>query len=159
MRLGRQPAVVLHPEGVEFRIGRMLRLREGRDVTIIALGNMVEQALIAADMLAAEGIGARVLDCHTVKPVDREEILLAAAETRGIVTAEDHNVVGGLGAAVCEVVSEARPTLVRRVGLGDRFAGSGRDYAALLRHYGLDAAAIARQAREIARVNSTHRTK
>jgi transketolase len=159
MRLGRQPAVVLHPEGVEFRIGRMLRLREGRDVTIIALGNMVEQALIAADMLAAEGIGARVLDCHTVKPVDREEILLAAAETRGIVTAEDHNVVGGLGAAVCEVVSEARPTLVRRVGLGDRFAGSGRDYAALLRHYELDAAAIARQAREIARVNSTHRTE
>ena len=147
MRLGRQARKVLHPESVDFRIGRAVRLREGRDVTLVACGNMVEQALLAASALATNGIEARVLDCHTIKPLDREAILAAAAETRGIVTAEDHSTTGGLGGAVSELLAETYPAPVRRVGLRDRFASSGRDAARLLAHYGMDAAAIEREAR------------
>ena len=147
MRLGRQPATVLHNGLTGFRIGEMIRLREGGDVTLIATGNMVEQALLAADDLASTGLNARVLDCHTIKPIDREAIIAAAAETGCIVTAEDHNVIGGLGAAVCEVVAEEKPVIVERVGLMDRFASSGRDYRKLLEHYGLHAGAIASRAR------------
>src|SRR5690606_11104070 len=104
MRLGRQTAAVLHPDDQAFEIGRMIRLRRGDDLAIVACGNMVEQALVAAAELDKEGIRARVLDCHTIKPIDREALRAAARETRGIVTAEDHNVVGGLGGAVCEAV-------------------------------------------------------
>ena len=119
MRLGRQTAPVLHPDDVSFELGRMLRLREGGDVTLIATGNMVEQALLAAGELRLDGIEARVLDCHTIKPIDVAAIVGAARETRAIITAEDHNIVGGLGGAVAEVVSEHCPTVVRRVGLRD----------------------------------------
>lgn len=147
MRLGRQVAAVLHEENVPFEIGKAIRLREGEDLTIIACGNMVEQAVIAAENLARENIQARVLDCHTVKPIDREEILLAAEQTRAIVTAEDHSIVGGLGAAVCEVLAEAHPVPVRRVGLRDRFASSGRDFRKLLAHYRMDHREIEAQAR------------
>lgn len=152
MRLGRQPAAVIHPEDADFRIGRMMPLRDGRDITIIATGHMVEQALIAARELSAEGIEARVLDCHTIKPIDAEAIVRAASETGAIVTAEDHNVIGGLGSAVCEVVAERCPVVVRRVGLGDIFPSSGRGYRELLSHYGIDAANIAVQARQALRV-------
>ena len=147
MRLGRQPAPVIHPEDVDFRIGKMIRLRDGSDVTLIATGNMVTAALDAAGILAEEGIAARVLDCHTIKPIDEEEILRSAEETRAIVTAEDHNVIGGLGSAVSEVVASGCPAVVRRVGLRDCFADSGRDYRKLLAHYGLTAEAIAVQAK------------
>jgi transketolase len=149
MRLGRQDAAVLHKEDVKFEIGKMIRLREGRDVTLIATGHMVEQAMLAANELARTGIECRVLDCHTIKPIDREEIILAARETRGIVTAEDHNIIGGLGSAVCEVVSESHPTRVLRVGLQDRFASSGRDYRKLMAHFHLDRAEIVRRAKEL----------
>jgi len=149
MRLGRQVAPVIHSEAVNFRIGKMIRLREGRDLTIIATGNMVHQALLAAESLAREDVQARVVDCHTIKPIDVEEIRRAATETAGIVTAEDHNVIGGLGAAVCEVVADEFPTIVKRVGLQDRFASSGRDYKKLLAHYGLDATAIIARARDV----------
>jgi transketolase len=149
MRLGRQDAKVLHGENVSFALGRMIRLREGGDVTLIATGNMVEQSLLAAEELAREGIDCRVLDCHTIKPIDREQILSAARETRGIVTAEDHSIFGGLGSAVCEVVSESHPARVLRVGLQDRFASSGRDYRKLLSHFRLDSAEIARRAKEL----------
>ncbi len=125
----------------------MIRLRDGSDVTLIATGNMVTAALDAADILAEEGIAARVLDCHTIKPIDEEEILRSAEETRAIVTAEDHNVIGGLGSAVSEVVASGCPAVVRRVGLRDCFADSGRDYRKLLAHYGLTAEAIAVQAK------------
>lgn len=149
MRLARQVSNVLHSEDAEFRIGKMIRLREGNDITIIATGNMVEQALIAADALKETGIDARVLDCHTIKPIDREEIILAAKETRGIVTAEDHNILGGFGGAVCEVTADEYPTVVKRVGLNDIFASSGRDYRKLLSYYNLDARAIINKAKEI----------
>jgi transketolase len=149
MRLGRQDAAVLHAEDVRFTLGRMIRLREGGDVTLIATGNMVEQSMLAAEAMAKDGIECRVVDCHTIKPIDREEIVSAARETGGIVTAEDHSVFGGLGSAVCEVVSESHPTRVLRVGLQDRFASSGRDYRKLLSHFRLDAAEIVRRAREL----------
>jgi transketolase len=149
MRLGRQKRSVVHAGDAGFRLGRMIRLREGRDITIIALGNMVEEALAAADSLAAEGIHARVLDCHTVKPIDVDAIVAAAEETRGIVTAEDHNVIGGLGGAVAEVAGEHRPTVVRRVGLRDKFASSGLDHHKLLAHYHMSAADIAWEARAV----------
>jgi transketolase len=149
MRLGRQVANVIHSESTPFQIGKMIRLRDGNDLAIIATGNMVEQALLAAESLAKDGIHARVLDCHTIKPIDVEEIRLAAEQTGGIVTAEDHNVIGGLGGAVCEVVAETHPTIVKRVGLVDCFASSGRDYRKLLSHYGLDARQIIVAAREV----------
>ncbi len=147
MRLGRQPAPAIHPEDVRFRIGKMIRLRDGGDVTLIATGNMVPAALRAAETLDRDGIAARVFDCHTIKPIDVDEILRAARETRAIVTAEDHNVIGGLGGAVAEVVASGCPVAVRRVGLRDCFASSGRDYRQLLAHYGLDAETIAAEAK------------
>jgi transketolase len=151
MRLGRQDASVLHPPTVPFQIGRMIRLREGHDLAVIATGNMVEQAVLAADVLAARGVSVRVLDCHTIKPIDVDEIVNAARQTKGIITAEDHNTTGGLGAAVCEVVAERSPARVLRVGLQDRFASSARDYRRLLSHYGLDSQTIVRRAEELLR--------
>jgi transketolase len=149
MRLGRYENPVLHNEDVDFEIGRMIKLREGKDVTIIATGRMAEEALKAAEALAGEGIEARVLDCHTIKPIDREAILAAARETRGIVTAEDHNIMGGLGSAVCEVVAEEHPTVVKRVGVRDQFASSGRDWRALMAYFHVDAGEIVNKAQEI----------
>jgi transketolase len=149
MRLGRQEASVLHAEDVPFALGKMIRLRDGDDLTIIATGNMVAQALLAAEALAARGIRARVLDCHTIKPIDAEAITQAARETAGIVTAEDHNVIGGLGSAVAEVAAETQPTRVYRVGVKDRFCSSGRDYKALLAHYHLDYHEIVRRAESL----------
>jgi transketolase len=149
MRLGRQEVAVLYDQDMEFTLGRMIRLREGRGLTIIATGHMVGQAARAADMLAEEGIAVRVLDCHTIKPIDVRAIVEAACQTNGIVTAEDHNVLGGLGSAVCEVVAREHPTLVRRVGLADCFASSGRDYRKLMAHYRLDCREIVRQARQL----------
>jgi transketolase len=137
---------VLHAADVDFKIGRMIRLRDGGDITLIATGNMVQEALCAANSLAQRGIQARVLDCHTIKPIDREAILAAAEETLGIVTAEDHTIIGGLGSAVCEVLSESCPTWIRRVGLKDCFASSGRDYRKLLAYFQMDAAAIQAEA-------------
>jgi len=151
MRLGRQVSNVIHDENVSFLLGKMIRLREGNDVTIIACGSMVEQALIAAGMLEQDGIGARVLDCHTIKPIDVEEIVLAAEQTAGIITAEDHNIIGGLGGAVSEVTAEHAPAIVKRVGLQDIFARSGRDYKKLLEMYGICASHIYDAAVEIMR--------
>lgn len=154
MRLGRQARDVLYPDDVPFEIGRAIELCDGRDLAIVACGNMVQAALVAAENLAAENIQARVLDCHTIKPIDREAILRAARETAGIVTAEDHTIIGGLGSAVCEVVAESHPTTVRRVGLQDRFASSGRDWKKLLSHYHIDHREIEKQAHELLRLSA-----
>ena len=149
VRLGRQKAEHVYAQGFQLRIGRMVRLREGRDVTLIATGHMVAQALKAAASLARQGVTARVLDCHTIKPFDRESVLGAAEETRALVTAEDHSVIGGLGGAVAETLAEeGTPAVLRRVGLADRFASSGRDPVTLLEHFGLDAATIEARALE-----------
>jgi len=149
MRLGRNPNNVVHDEQVNFEMGKMIELRQGGDVTLIATGRCVEQALIAAEKLALTGIQARVLDCHTIKPIDSAKIISAARETAGIVTAEDHNIIGGLGGAVCEVVANECPTMVKRVGLADRFASSGRGYSKLLSYFHIDAAEIIKNAEEV----------
>ena len=150
MRLGRQKRDVLYPDDVPFEIGKAIQLRDGDDVSIVACGNMVRAALVAAGKLAKDGIRARVLDCHTIKPIDQEAILRAARETGGIITAEDHTIMGGLGSAVCEVVAEGHPTHVRRVGLRDTFASSGRDWQKLMARHHMDPMEIEKQAREVA---------
>jgi transketolase len=154
MRLGRQPAAYLHADEVPFELGHMILMRPGNDLSIIATGHMVGEALRAADELASEGIAARVLDCHTIKPIDRAAIIAAAAETAGIITVEDHNIIGGLGSAVAEVVTEHCPTRVFRVGLKDRFASSGRDYRKLLATYEIDAATVVSKARELLEIGT-----
>lgn len=126
LRLGRLPVdVVTDFEGYKFEIGKSVQLRAGSDVTIIATGLMVPDALQAADQLAQQGISSRVIDMHTIKPLDQETVLKAAEETGCIVTAEEHNVLGGLGGAVSETVSSARPVPVVRVGVQDCFGRSG----------------------------------
>ncbi len=122
---GRVPEPPVTPVEGPFRPGRADRLREGGDVAVIACGSMVAQALEAAEALAKTGIEARVLNMHTIKPLDREAVLAAAEETRGIVTAEEHYRTGGLGGAVAELLAEARPTAMRIVGMGDEFAVVG----------------------------------
>ena len=121
-----------------FEIGKAVTLREGEDVTIIATGLMVQQALLAALALAEESIRARVLDMHTIKPLDREAVIRAARETGAIVTVEEHSINGGLGGAVAEVVVENCPVPVKRIGMQDVFGRSGAAQE-LLDFYGLNA--------------------
>ncbi len=141
MRLGRAPVPVIYGEGREFAIGRAETLRDGGDVTIIACGIMVSQAMAAAQDLAGQGVSARVLDMATIKPLDRDAVLSAAAETGAIVTAEEHSIIGGLGGAVCEAVCESHPAPVVRVGVHDQFGRSGKPDE-LLTAYGLTAGDI-----------------
>lgn len=124
-----------------------MKLREGKDVTLIATGLMVQEACKAAQLLEKEGISARVLDMHTIKPLDREAVLAAAEETGCIVTAEEHNILGGLGGAVAEVLIESRPTPMVRVGVRDCFGRSGSAQE-LLKLYHLDAADLVAAAKQ-----------
>lgn len=133
--------------GYHFELGKGVTLRDGSDVTIIAVGLMVQEALKAADILAAEGISARVIDMHTVKPLDTELVLKAARETGCIVTSEEHNIIGGLGEAVCACVSENCPVPVLRHGVEDVFGRSGKA-ALVLEKYGLTAEKLADKARQ-----------
>lgn len=133
-----------------FELGKGIRLLDGKDVTIIACGLMVQESLKAAKLLESEGIHARVIDMHTIKPIDRKTVLNAAEETGAVVTAEEHNVIGGLGGAVAEVLSTARPVPLEIVGVKDCFGHSGHPEE-LLRHFGLapeDVAAAAKRAIE-----------
>lgn len=125
MRIGRSATPVVYSGSHDFRIGKAHRLREGADVTVIATGVMVARALDAADILEKEGISVRVVNLATIKPIDVEEIVACAKETGGIVTAEDHNVLGGMGSAVAEVVAEHAPVRMKFVGIQDRFGKSG----------------------------------
>ena len=123
-----------------------MTLKDGKDVTIVATGLMVNEALIAADELKAEGIDARVINIHTIKPIDKEILIRAAKETGAIVTAEEHSIIGGLGSAVTEVLSELCPVPVLRLGVEDTFGKSG-PAVELLKIFGLDAKHIAEKAR------------
>lgn len=143
LRTGRPKVPVIYPDDVDLRIGKAIRVREGGDVTIIAYGLMVAAALDAAYELSKNGIEARVLDMHTVKPVDEEAIELAARETGGIVTAEEHLLRHGLGAAVAQVVAERYPAPMSFVGIDDEYAESGEPQE-LLEKYGLMPADICR---------------
>ncbi|HOV80542.1 MAG TPA: transketolase family protein [Bacillota bacterium] len=148
IRLGRMAVPVLHEDGFEFVPGKAVTLRDGLDAALIATGIMVATALQAADMLAAKGIKVRVLDVHTIKPLDVEAVIKAAVETGALVTAEEHSVIGGLGSAVAEVLVENYPVPMKRVGIADRFGESGAP-AELLEKHGLTAGALADAVREV----------
>lgn len=141
LRFGRLAVPRIFDEHYTFEIGKAVELRPGEDVTIIATGLMVNEALLAQEELMKEGISARVINMATIKPIDRECIIAAARETGAIVTAEEHSILGGLGAAVAEVVCETVPVPVVRVGVEDTFGCSG-PAVELLHVFGLDAANI-----------------
>ena len=147
VRLGRSAVPTLFDENYNFEIGRGVVLKEGNDATIIACGMMVNEALIAADMLKEENINVRVINMSTIKPIDTELIIKAAKETKAIVTAEEHSIIGGLGSAVSEVVSENHPVKVKKVGLNDCFGESGTP-GELLEKYGLTAKNIVAKVKE-----------
>ena len=149
VRLGRMAVSRVNDEtNYNFVIGKGITLAEGNDVAIIATGIMVEAALEAKEELAKEGINARVINIHTIKPIDEELIIKAAKETGVIVTAEEHSIIGGLGSAVAEVVSEKCPVPVLRVGVKDTFGESGKPNE-LLEKYGLTSNNIVNKVKEV----------
>ena len=151
LRLGRAPVPIITKESDPFQIGRASLLRGGDDVAIIACGALVDYSLKAAEQLAKEGIQARVINLHTIKPIDRHVVVAAAKETGAIVTAEEHTVLGGLGSAVAEVLVQEHPVPMRFVGVQDRFGTSG-DPAVLLKAFGLMPEDIVNAAKDVLRV-------
>ena len=159
LRFGRYAVPVLHdPDTYRFEIGKGEVLRDGSDVTIVANGILVSMALTAADTLAAEGISARVINIHTVKPLDTELLCAAAAETGAVVTAEEHNIIGGLGSAVAETLAENCPVPMVRVGVRDSFGRSGK-VPELLALYGLTPEALCDAARRAVAAKKTGKTE
>lgn len=146
LRLGRLAVPVINDDSYEFKMGKGVMLHDGDDVTIIATGLMVNEALIAYDMLKAEGISARIINMHTIKPIDRDIIIESAVKTGAIVTAEEHSVIGGLGGAVAEVICENYPVPVLRVGTEDTFGISG-PAADVLKYFNLTAEQIVKKAK------------
>ncbi len=142
LRFGRLAVPVINDTpDYKFELGKGVVLREGKDVTIIATGLPVSECLAAADKLAADGIDAKVINIHTIKPLDEELVVKAAKETGKVVTVEEHSVIGGLGSAVCDVLSEKCPTQVMKIGINDTFGESG-PAVELVKKYGLDADSI-----------------
>lgn len=147
VRLGREPLPEVYDEGFTCDVAFANVLREGSDISIMACGVEVAQALVAADVLAAEGISAEVVDVMSVKPLDEETIIASATKTGRVLTVEEHSIYGGMGSAVAELLGEKHPVPVTRLGM-TTFGQSG-DAAELLAHYGLDAAGIAARVREV----------
>ncbi len=147
VRLGRSGVPTVCSSDYKFEIGKGTVLKEGNDVSIIACGIMVSEAMIAANELESQGINARVINMSTIKPIDRELIISAAKETKAIVTAEEHSIIGGLGSAVSEVVVEECPVIVKKVGIKDVFGESGTPKE-LLEKYGLTAKDIVKAVEE-----------
>lgn len=148
IRTGRPKAPLVYGADRQFEIGKAIEVSSGKDVTIIGTGLLVAQALLAADVLEAEGISVRVIDIHTVKPLDRDAIARAASQTGAIVVAEEHLVDGGLGVKVAQVVAETHPCVMEFVGIHDRYAESGQPDE-LLEKYGLVARDIAAATRKV----------
>ena len=150
IRLGRNPEPSVYGDDYNFTVGKAIILRDGTDVSIFANGRMVAQALMAADELAGAGIQARIVNMHTLKPLDVEVVRKAAAETPSIITVEEHNIIGGLGSAVAEVLAESNTPKVRfrRLGIPDVFTKIGSE-AELTEAYGLDGPGIAASVREL----------
>ena len=148
MRFGRYACPILNGEDYKFELGKGVCLADGSDVTLVATGLMVSIALEARELLAKEGISARVVNIHTIKPIDKDIIVKAAEETGALVTAEEHNIYGGLGSAVAEVLVENCPVPMARVGVEDTFGRSGT-VPALLEYYGLTAENMAKKAKEV----------
>jgi transketolase len=149
LRFTRDAVVGCYDENEEFEIGKGKVLKEGKDISLIAIGDMVHPTLAAAEELEKRGISAEVIDMHTLKPLDVELVSKTLSKTRRIVTVEDHNYLNGLGSAVAEILSEqGQGGILRRVGIKDHYAESG-EYSALLQKYGLDSTAIIKAAEEI----------
>ena len=150
IRLGRGDAAVLYSELDDYEIGKAITIQDGTDVTLIATGVMVQRAVAAAKLLEQEGVSCRVVDMHTIKPLDTEAVIKAARETKGIVTLEEHNVKGGLGSAVSEVVAELKgeKAPVKILGIPDVFGGVA-SAELLWDSYGMDAESIAKTAKEL----------
>lgn len=148
VRLGRSKvSVINNNDDYKFEIGKAVTLREGKDAAVIATGIMVETALEAYNILAEEGIKIKVIDMHTIKPLDKKAVIDAAHECGVIVTAEEHSIIGGLGSAVCETVCEGNPVPVLRIGIKDKFGQSGKPDE-LLKAYGLTAEDIANEVKK-----------
>ena len=150
IRLGRGDAAVLYSELDDYEIGKAITIQDGTDVTLIATGVMVQRAVAAAKLLEQEGVSCRVVDMHTIKPLDTEAVIKAARETKGIVTLEEHNVKGGLGSAVSEIVAELKgeKAPVKILGIPDVFGGVA-SAELLWDSYGMDAESIAKTAEEL----------
>lgn len=148
LRFGRCNTEDIFDDNYKFEIGKGVELREGNDVAIIATGMMVQKAIEASDKLKEEGINARVINISTIKPIDKELIIKAAKETKGIVTAEEHSIIGGLGATVSQVVTSNHPTVVKTVGIKDTFGESGTPDE-LMKKYGLTSDEIIKAVKEI----------
>ena len=147
IRTGRAAVPVFHPEDFQFRIGKGEIVRDGSDVAIIANGLMVYEAMKAGDLLAEKGINAMIINMATIKPLDEALVLEAAGKCGKVITCEEHSIIGGLGEAVCSLLSEKLPTPVKRIGVNDTFGRSG-PAAELLKHYGLCAENIVNTAVE-----------
>ena len=148
VRMGRASLPSIYADDIELEVGGSFTLREGDDVTIVACGVEVDEALKAAELLTGDGIEATVIDAYSIKPLDEETILAAAARTGCVVTAEEHSVIGGLGEAVSTLLSENQPLPVERVGMRDRFGKSG-EYGELAAYFGLDSTAIVEAAKKV----------
>tara|TARA_Y100001960_G_scaffold332139_1_gene431575 strand:- start:1071 stop:2039 length:969 start_codon:yes stop_codon:yes gene_type:complete len=151
MRMARSKVPTVHSESQEFEIGKGITLRDGNDCTIAATGITVKMALDAAEKLQQDGISCRVIDCFTIKPIDKDILEKAACETGGIVTCEEHNIMGGFGSAVSEVISEAYPVPIRRIGAQDMFGESARDneIPQLLEKHGITSINIEKNVKDI----------
>ena len=151
MRMARSKTSVIHSESQEFEVGKGITLRDGTDCTIAACGITVKLALEAADSLKQEGISCKVIDMFSIKPIDAELLENAARETGGIVTCEEHNIMGGFGSAVSEIVSEKYPVPIKRIGAQDMFGESARDaeISLLLEKHGITSINIANKVKEI----------
>lgn len=148
LRFGRLAVPVINDrEDYKFELGKGVVLREGKDIALIATGLPVAETLEAAEKLAADGIDAKVINIHTIKPLDEELIVEAAKETGKVVTIEEHSVIGGLGSAVCDVLSEKAPTKVLKIGINDTYGESG-PAVELVKKYGLDAESIYKKIKE-----------
>ena len=149
LRFGRLAVPVINDrEDYKFELGKGVVLREGKDITLIATGLPVAETLEAAEKLAADGIDAKVINIHTIKPLDEELIVEAAKETGKVVTIEEHSVIGGLGSAVCDVLSEKAPTKVLKIGINDTYGESG-PAVELVKKYGLDAESNYKKIKEV----------
>ena len=151
MRMARSKTPIIHNDSQEFQIGKGIVLRDGSDCTIAACGITVKMALDAANILQQDGISCRVIDCFSIKPIDRDILEKSARETGSIVTCEEHNIIGGFGSAVSEVVSESYPVPIRRIGAQDKFGESARDneIPQLLEKHGLTSINIAKAVKEV----------
>jgi transketolase len=151
MRMARSKTPIIHNDSQEFQIGKGIVLRDGSDCTIAACGITVKMALDAANILQQDGISCRVIDCFSIKPIDRDLLEKSARETGSIVTCEEHNIIGGFGSAVSEVVSESYPVPIRRIGVQDKFGESARDneIPQLLEKHGLTSINIAKAVKEV----------